>query len=151
MSTEVTRRSALTASVVVVVGGIAGFAFGRHSKASKHPAVSGYAHPAGTGISGGGGSEGGELITELTKVPIGGGLIKGGLVVTRPSANVVHAFSSQCTHLGCTVNSVTGGKIFCPCHGSVFNADTGAVVQGPAGSPLPAVPVTIKDGGVYTA
>jgi Rieske Fe-S protein len=63
----------------------------------------------------------------------------------------VHAFSSTCTHLGCTVNKVTKGKIYCPCHGSVFSAQSGAVEQGPATRPLPAVQVTVRNGMVYRA
>ena len=37
-----------------------------------------------------------------------------------------------------------GGQLDCPCHGSVFNATTGAVVNGPASRPLPAVKVTLS-------
>ena len=38
----------------------------------------------------------------------------------------------------------------CPCHGSRFNADTGAVVQGPAPKALPAVDIKAV-GGRLTA
>jgi Rieske Fe-S protein len=138
------RRSALTASAVAVVGGAIGFVFGRNSDAKKP------GKPGGGYDAGGSSGSTGKLLTQLDKVPEGGGVIVGGVVVTRQGADQVQAFSSTCTHLGCTVNRVSGGKIFCPCHGSTFNANTGAVVQGPAGSPLPAVPVTIKNGGVYT-
>jgi Rieske Fe-S protein len=144
MSGEVTRRSALTASAVAVVGAVVGFVFGRNSDAKK-------AGTPGGGYSDGGSSASGKLLTQLDRVPEGGGVIVGSVVVTRPSAGQVHAFSSTCTHLGCTVNRVSGGKIFCPCHGSTFNANTGAVLQGPAGTPLPEVQVTVKNGGVYTA
>jgi Rieske Fe-S protein len=86
-------------------------------------------------------------------VPVGGGLIldNPAIVLTRTSGNDVHAFSAVCTHQGCTVNKVAGGTIDCPCHGSRFDAATGAVVRGPAARPLPAVTVTVRGGNVYTS
>jgi len=54
--------------------------------------------------------------------------------VTR-AKGVVIVVSAICTHQGCQVESA-GGGLSCPCHGSGFNASTGAVTQGPAGSPL---------------
>jgi menaquinol-cytochrome c reductase iron-sulfur subunit len=45
-------------------------------------------------------------------------------------------FAINCTHLGCPVSWIPGGKIFlCPCHGGVFNAD-GTVAGGPPPRPL---------------
>ena len=50
------------------------------------------------------------------------------------------AYSAICTHQGCTV-AYKGGKLACPCHGSVFDPAKGAeVVAGPAPSPLPRSP-----------
>lgn len=145
MSGRVTRRSALTGAAALAVGAVAGFAYGRSSDARKSPSSGGgYDHEAG-----GPSSVAAKPLAPLAKVPDGGGLITSGVVLTR-SGNAVKAFSSTCTHLGCTVNKVSDGKIFCPCHGSVFDAATGAVVQGPASSPLPSVPVTVRDGEVYT-
>jgi Rieske Fe-S protein len=63
----------------------------------------------------------------------------------------VHGFSAVCTHQGCTVGSVSGGAIVCPCHGSQFNAQTGAVIAGPAPRPLPKVAVVVRNGNVYTS
>lgn len=147
MSEGVTRRSAIVATSVAVVGGVAGFVWGRNSDAKKA------AEPAGGGGYGGGGagksSGPAQPIVSLDKVPAGGGWIGNGVVVTRDSADTVHAFSSTCTHLGCAVSEVSGGKIFCPCHGSEFDANTGTVVQGPATSPLTKVQVTVRDGEVY--
>jgi Rieske Fe-S protein len=148
MTATVTRRSALTAAAALAVGAVAGFAYGRSNDARKSPNTGGgYGYGAGNGGSSGGAPQ---PIAPLATVPDGGGLITSGVVLTR-SGNTVKAFSSTCTHLGCTVNKVSSGKIFCPCHGSVFDAATGAVVQGPASSPLPAVPVTVRGGEVYTA
>jgi Rieske Fe-S protein len=142
VSDSVTRRSALTAAAVAVAGAIAGFVWGRNSDAAKSTA------PASAG--GGYGSSSGRLLVPLANVPDGGGVIRSGVVVTRAGSSV-HAFSARCTHLGCTVNAVKQGKIFCPCHGSVFDANTGAVLQSPATAPLARVGVTVKDGGVYTS
>jgi Rieske Fe-S protein len=149
MSQTVTRRSALVAAVAAAAGGVAGFIFARNNDAYKSTANVGGYSPGGSDDPYGSGG-GGKLITPLDKVPDGSAVITGGLVLTR-SGQTVKAFSSTCTHQGCAVNRVSDGKVFCPCHGSVFNAATGAVVQGPAGSPLPTVNVTVKDGGIYSA
>lgn len=66
----------------------------------------------------------------------------------------VVAYSAICTHLGCTVlpNLITNGWIACPCHGSVFDPAADArVVAGPAGKPLPSLPVQVASDGSITA
>jgi Rieske Fe-S protein len=60
------------------------------------------------------------------------------------------AYSAICTHLGCTVNAKLegDGHIMCPCHGSVFDPANGAaVVNGPAGRPLPSLPIRLDADG----
>jgi Rieske Fe-S protein len=81
-------------------------------------------------------------------VPVGGGKIIAahGVVVAQPSAGVFAAFSTTCTHLGCTVRAVAGGTINCFCHGSRFRITDGSVAGGPALRPLPPVAVTVADG-----
>ncbi len=59
------------------------------------------------------------------------------------------ALSRVCTHLGCLVNAPKSGVLGCPCHGSLFDAGSGAVKQGPAGKPLPAFKLEVRSGGVY--
>jgi Rieske Fe-S protein len=93
----------------------------------------------------------GKLIAALDKVPQGGGVVVGKLVLTRGSADDVHAFSAVCTHQGCLVDRVANGTIDCPCHGSKFDATTGKVLAGPAPSPLVEVAVSVRDGSVYSA
>ncbi|MET8996629.1 Rieske (2Fe-2S) protein [Amycolatopsis sp. NPDC004169] len=71
------------------------------------------------------------------------------VIVARTSESVAAAFSAVCTHQGCTV-APKGADLICPCHGSVFNALTGEVKQGPANKPLPSVPVKVENGKVVT-
>ena len=53
--------------------------------------------------------------------------------VVRPSEDSYVAFSAVCTHMGCTVGFFQPALQFrCPCHGSIFSAATGEVLQGPA-------------------
>jgi cytochrome b6-f complex iron-sulfur subunit len=69
------------------------------------------------------------------------------IVVARPTSSTAAAFSAICTHMGCTV-APAGKQLHCPCHGSVFDAVTGKVVNGPATEPLPKVGVHVAGGQV---
>ena len=61
------------------------------------------------------------------------------------------AYSAICTHQQCTV-AYKGGKMACPCHGSVYDPANGAeVLAGPAPSPLPEIPVKVEGGEVVRA
>ena len=65
---------------------------------------------------------------------VGAGL--GQAAVYRDDEGELHAVSARCTHLGCIVEWNAVEKSWdCPCHGSRFDVD-GAVVAGPAKSPL---------------
>jgi Rieske Fe-S protein len=99
---------------------------------------------AGSGGSGGGGGGGAAVLAKTSDVPVGGGTILTDkkIVITQPQSGTFHAFTAVCTHAGCTVGSVSSGTINCPCHGSRFNINNGAVVNGPAASPL--APINIK-------
>ena len=64
------------------------------------------------------------------------------------------AYSAICTHLGCSVIAQPNaeGHIVCPCHGSMFDPANGArVLHGPAGRPLPSLPITVDSSGEVTA
>jgi thiosulfate dehydrogenase (quinone) large subunit len=54
-------------------------------------------------------------------------------IVIQPAAGTFVAFDAVCPHAGCTVGYDAAQKVIaCPCHGSQFNASTGAVEVGPA-------------------
>ena len=92
----------------------------------------------------------GTVLGQASDIPVGGGAIytAAKVVVTQPASGQYKAFSAVCTHVGCIVNKVTNGTIDCPCHGSEFKITNGAVVTGPAPSPLPAKQIKIVDGQV---
>ena len=92
----------------------------------------------------------GTVLGATSEIPVGGGAIYAAakVVVTQPASGQYKAFSAVCTHVGCIVNKVTNGTIDCPCHGSEFKITNGAVVTGPAPSPLPARQIKIVDGHV---
>src|SRR5712691_8667415 len=92
----------------------------------------------------------GTVLGATSDIPVGGGAIytAAKVVVTQPASGQYKAFSAVCTHVGCIVNKVTNGTIDCPCHGSEFKITNGAVVTGPAPSPLPARQIKIVDGQV---
>jgi len=90
----------------------------------------------------------GTVLGPTSAVPVGGGKVYSAqkVVVTQPKAGTFHGFSAICTHKGCTVSSVSGGTINCPCHGSKFNITDGSVAHGPAQRPLPTRQVTAQGG-----
>ena len=126
------RRRVVTLSALTVLGGTTLAACGAASGAATSTA-------AGAGGSG--------ALAKLADVPVGGAVAaqgpSGPIIVAQPTAGQVVAHSAVCTHAGCTV-APAGAQLACPCHGSIFDAFTGAVVRGPATAPLAAVPVKVS-------
>ncbi len=70
------------------------------------------------------------------------------------SVDGIVAYSKICTHVGCPIslNERTTHHLLCPCHQSTFDlADSGRVVFGPAGRPLPQLPIAVDDEGYLVA
>lgn len=135
---KLTRRTLLTVGSTGAVGGalvLAGCAPGASAPGGAAPA-------AGTDLA------------ALADVPVGGSIsttIDGApVLLAQPTAGEVVAFSAICTHQGCIV-AAAGTEFDCPCHGSVFDAATGDVLQGPAQKPLPAIPVKVSGDRIVAA
>jgi thiosulfate dehydrogenase [quinone] large subunit len=69
-------------------------------------------------------------------------------IVVRQTNGSLVAHSAVCTHAGCTVG-YQGGQLICPCHGAVYDAQTGAVISGPAPAPLAPRKVIESAGTIY--
>jgi len=104
--------------------------------------------PAAPAGSGSGAAAAPAALASTSDVPVGGGKILATqkIVLTQPKSGEFHGFSAVCTHAGCTVGSVSGGTINCPCHGSKFKIADGSVASGPAKRPLPGKQVTASGG-----
>ena len=146
--TSLTRRALLSAGSATVVGAGA-------------LALAACSSPAPGGSGSGSGSAGdapkiaaGTEVVKVADIPVGGtkaskiGDVP--VLLSQPTAGTVMCFSAVCTHQGCTVGP--GAKDFdCSCHGSKFNAETGAVLNGPAVTGLTAIKVTVSGDAVVTA
>ena len=100
------------------------------------------------------GADAADAIANVSDVPVGGALAATtaageAVLLTQPTDGEIHAFSSVCTHQGCTVEAGEG-ELSCPCHGSSFDLTTGDVLGGPAEDPLPEVTVSVGDDGSIT-
>lgn len=159
LSSSVGRRNVLTAGVV----GVGGLALAGCSQAAQ-PGSDTVTTPAATASSASGGASGsatagagssaastaaaGPALAKLSDIKVGQAITATGadgskIIISRPTATTVAGFSAICTHQGCAV-APAGKQLDCPCHGSVFDVATGAVLNGPASRPLPAVKIAIS-------
>lgn len=157
MDADVSRRQ-----LVIVAGvGAGGVALAGCSSGSSSSAGSSSSGSAGSSSSTGSASESSgssgagndePVLASLSAIPVGQAIAAKDpsgkpIIVAQPTAGKAVAFSAICTHMGCQV-APAGAELDCPCHGSRYNALTGAVLQGPAPRPLPGVPVHVADGNV---
>jgi len=138
-------------------GGIAG---SQPAQGSSTPAAAGGSSAAAGGSSAAAGrnsaaaaSSGPVVLARTADIPVGGGkiLTDKKIVITEPQSGTFKAFTAVCTHQGCIVDSVSGGTINCPCHGSKFSIVNGSVVNGPAPSPLAPVGIEVQGSSIVQA
>jgi Rieske Fe-S protein len=153
------RRTMLAGACATCLSALAGCARYGTSNGLAGPAAYGGAPSSATGpasaadtSSAAGGSASG-VLASTAEVPVGGGkiLTDKKIVITQPQAGSFHAFTAICTHLGCIVNTVSGGTINCPCHGSKYSIVNGSVVTGPAPLPLAAVSIKVQGTSIIQA
>jgi Rieske Fe-S protein len=135
------RRAVLASACAACTGALAGcarYGTGAPAPAATTPSAGAAASSAGATTS--------AALASTADIPVGGGkvLTAQKIVITQPQAGSFHAFTAICTHQGCIVNSVSGGTIDCPCHGSKYSAVNGSVVNGPATLPLAAVSIKVQ-------
>ncbi len=138
------RRRVLL-GVGAVVGGVAG---------STLLTACGGGDASGPAPSAGGGTAAKGPLATLSSIPDGGTVAvqspAGGTVLLTRNGTAVTGLSAECTHQGCTV-AIKDGVLACPCHGSNFALGTGAVLNGPASTPLAPVRVTVTGNDVTLA
>ena len=101
--------------------------------------------PTTTGTGGAAGA-----IAAVADVPVGGGVVKGDLVLVQPTAGVVKAYSTRCPHQATPLPApAADGVITCPGHGARFRAADGSLIDGPAPRGLQVVAVRVADGNVF--
>ena len=147
--TRATRRGVLAGVGLVGLAGAVSACSSGGSSSSPAGAASASTAPASApgsaSAAAGTGSAAGALAT-TSEIPVGSGKIFTAekVVVTQPTSGDFKAFSAVCTHMGCIVSQISNGTIDCPCHGSQYSIKDGAVVAGPAPSPLPAEPIKLS-------
>jgi Rieske Fe-S protein len=151
------RNAAIAGGVVAAGVGLAACSSNNTSAGTTSGSGGGASTPAApatsasTGASTGGApAAGGTPLASTSSIPVGGGTIFADkkVVVTQPVAGTFKAFSSTCTHLGCTVAKVADGLIQCPCHGSRYSIVDASVKAGPAPRPLPPMNITVTGGEI---
>jgi Rieske Fe-S protein len=68
--------------------------------------------------------------------------------LVRDKGGSIHAYTTTCPHLGCSVDFDREADRFrCPCHASAFDRETGARISGPAKRGLDALDAKVDENG----
>jgi Rieske Fe-S protein len=95
-------------------------------------------------------------VSTLSEIPVGGSttamLGQIPIILEQPTAGTVIGFSAVCTHMGCIVQAALEVHQFqCPCHGSIYDSNTGAVINGPTILPLRKLKVSLQGDSVLAS
>lgn len=140
----------LARRTVLVTGGALGAAVALAACGGSGEGEAASSAPAPSDATGSGAAPAGEILGPLDQVTVGSGVVYDGpkVVVTQPVEGDIRGFTAVCPHQGCLVSEVTNNEILCPCHGSLFSAEDGAVITGPATTGLAPVTVSVADNQV---
>jgi len=147
----------LAAGLGRLAGGTAGKAGPSSLPSTAAPAPVGTARPSSSSAPKPGTAPSGTAIGPAADVPVGQAAsfhdpaTGDPSIVIQPRSGQFVAFDAVCPHAGCTVGYDPAAKvIICPCHGSQFNASTGAVEVGPAATGLNRLAIAEgSDGQLY--
>ena len=94
-------------------------------------------------------------VCKTTDIPVGSGkkfdVSVTPILITHPSQDVFRGFSAICTHAQAVMSTVVNSEIECPAHFSVFNADDGSVIKGPAQRALGKITVEVQGDAVMVS
>jgi len=72
------------------------------------------------------------------------------VLIIKDKSGKLKAFGATCTHLACIVSyQPEKERIFCACHGGVYDPGTGKNVAGPPPKPLPKFDIENREDGKY--
>jgi nitrite reductase/ring-hydroxylating ferredoxin subunit len=94
-------------------------------------------------------------VAKTSDIPIGSGKkfdVEGvPILITQPRAGEFRGFSAVCTHAGAIMTSVSNSEITCNAHFSIFSADDGSVVSGPAPAALGKITIAVEGDDVLVS
>ncbi|MFM1916741.1 MAG: hypothetical protein RJB01_256 [Actinomycetota bacterium] len=145
INTLVNRRRVLAAGGVVAAAGVLTACSSGGDGMTGEPVES----PTANGQDSGGVAAAGALVA-VADVPLGGGVVIADppIVVVQPTEGAILGYTAICPHQGCLVSEVVDNEILCPCHGSLFSAQDGSVIAGPAQQGLASADVQIDGDSV---
>lgn len=148
---SVSRRQVLAAGGVIGVASVAAACGGSGSEGAASAEGSEQGSGSGQGQASSASAPAAVELAAVSAIPLNGGAVFDGpqVVVTQPEQGAIKGFTAVCPHQGCLVSTVQDNEILCPCHGSLFSAEDGSVIQGPATQGLAPVDVSVEGDKVF--